>query len=233
MVHTTISVGATSVQCDQWSADTGTWATPRGATKYDASGSTVPPTSQVTSLENTICSDPKTAAKAFLQALSAGGAQAQSAVYALVNADCSASSGGGSSSGGSPTGASSSGGSSGGGSSGGGSTGGGSSGGGSSSSSDPVDQTYKVRAAAVTLSVQTFVQQICSNPQAAGQQFRTAVQAGGSQAQVAVLALFQFFTQLVAAANAVGVPMCLSIVAVDNGGRLVYGQWQFHTGAAV
>ncbi len=39
--------------------------------------------------------------------------------------------------------------------------------------------------------VQTFVQQICSNPQAAGQQFRTAVQAGGSQAQVAVLALFQ------------------------------------------
>ncbi len=26
---------------------------------------------------------------------------------------------------------------------------------------------------------------------------------------------------------------CLSIVAVDNGGRLVYGQWQFHTGAAV
>ncbi len=52
----------------------------------DASGSTVPPTSQVTSLENTICSDPKTAAKAFLQALSVGGAQARSAVYALVNA---------------------------------------------------------------------------------------------------------------------------------------------------
>lgn len=191
----------------------------------DASGSTVPPTSQVTSLENTICSDPKTAAKAFLQALSAGGAQAQSAVYALVNAvggraagqvvcpalaagspvkhalcrvqrgaqqaclapscttppahgytppggstypsagpgpleispapaalqDCSATSGGGSSSGGSPTGASTSGGSSGGGSTGGGSSGGGTSGGGSSSSSDPVDQTYKVRAAAVNL----------------------------------------------------------------------------------
>lgn len=26
---------------------------------------------------------------------------------------------------------------------------------------------------------------------------------------------------------------CLSIVAVDRGGRLVYGQWQYHTGAAL
>lgn len=46
----------------------------------------MPPTTQVTSLEDTICSDPKAAAKAFLQALSAGGTQAQTAVYALVNA---------------------------------------------------------------------------------------------------------------------------------------------------
>lgn len=46
----------------------------------------MPPTSTVTSIESTICTDPKSAAKALLQALSAGGAQAQAAVYALVNA---------------------------------------------------------------------------------------------------------------------------------------------------
>lgn len=39
--------------------------------------------------------------------------------------------------------------------------------------------------------VQALVQQICSDPQAAGERFKTAVQAGGSQAQVAALALFQ------------------------------------------
>ncbi|KAL4458821.1 hypothetical protein ABPG75_013686 [Micractinium tetrahymenae] len=115
--------------------------------------------------------------------------------------------------------------------------------------------------------VQKLVEQICSSPEAAGQQIKTAIQAGGSQAQVAALALFQeascsdkratdtaylaavdavntgkasdlaatqqFFTQMISAANAVGVPMCLTIVAVDRGGRLVYGQWQYHTGSAV
>lgn len=38
------------------------------------------------------------------------------------------------------------------------------------------------------------MQQICAQPEAAGQQVKSAIQAGGSQAQAAVLALFQVFT---------------------------------------
>ncbi|KAL4458822.1 hypothetical protein ABPG75_013687 [Micractinium tetrahymenae] len=205
MVHTTLSVGATTVQCDEWSADTGTWDTPRGATRYDASGSTVPPTSQVTTLEDSICSDPKAAAKALLQALSAGGARAQAAVYALVNADCSGSTSGGSSGGGSSGSGSSGGGSSGGGSSGGGSSGGGSSGGGSSGgssgSSDPVDQTYKLAIGSVNT---------------------------GDPADLP--AVEAFFAALIQAADAVGVPACASIAVVDEDTGEALKQEQLHTG---
>ncbi|PSC77051.1 carotenoid oxygenase [Micractinium conductrix] len=116
--------------------------------------------------------------------------------------------------------------------------------------------------------VSKLVQTICNGTaREAGKQVLDGIQAGGSQADVAVAALFQqapsqcsnagddayvtaadavntgavadlqatqaFFTNLVAAANSVGLPMCMSIAVLDKEGKTVLDSFEYHTGTAL
>lgn len=54
----------------------------------DAKGSTVPKTSDVANLTSLICNNQRAAARQLYQAIKSGGTQAQVAVYALFNSNC-------------------------------------------------------------------------------------------------------------------------------------------------
>ncbi|KAL4458857.1 hypothetical protein ABPG75_013722 [Micractinium tetrahymenae] len=75
--------GTLTAMCPTFDPKTEDWGTAR-TPKYDAKGSATPDNATTTQFGALICSDPRTAAKQFMQMVGAGGTQAQAAVYAYL-----------------------------------------------------------------------------------------------------------------------------------------------------
>ncbi|PSC76273.1 hypothetical protein C2E20_0687 [Micractinium conductrix] len=83
-----LSFGGLVASCRKFDPEVEEWVRDPASPKYDAAGDTQPPTGAVTNFTDTVCNEPRDAAKQLLSAFEAGGSQAQVAVYALLNADC-------------------------------------------------------------------------------------------------------------------------------------------------
>ncbi|EFN53370.1 hypothetical protein CHLNCDRAFT_137132 [Chlorella variabilis] len=88
ILTTAISVGEETTACQTFSPYTLEWGYSRSAVDYGANGTSQPDLSDVQALIARICRSPAAAGSRIMSAVQAGGPEAQSAVYALLNADC-------------------------------------------------------------------------------------------------------------------------------------------------
>ncbi|KAI3436116.1 hypothetical protein D9Q98_002174 [Chlorella vulgaris] len=87
-LRTTVNIGFTQVPCLAFSPLVQDWTTSNSPTLYTATGNTRPPFNETEDLISRICQDPLAAGTDIASAVQAGGQEAQTALVALLSADC-------------------------------------------------------------------------------------------------------------------------------------------------